>query len=192
VSEFRNIPSDVHDAMLDPRVVDPGQELVDYSAMDEAEIAQITRVLIGMRRWRESEQAMSFQSRHDMQLNETDMKALRFLVISKNQNQVVTPGALAEHLKISTASTTKLLDRLAASGHIQRSPHPTDRRALMVTIAKRTHEQVRDTVGRTHARRFEAAARLTPDEREVVIRFLGDLSGTGDPLSAGGATPALP
>lgn len=178
--------------MLDPRVVDPGQELVDYSAMDEAEIAQITRVLIGMRRWRESEQAMSFQSRHDMQLNETDMKALRFLVISKNQNQVVTPGALAEHLKISTASTTKLLDRLAASGHIQRSPHPTDRRALMVTIAKRTHEQVRDTVGRTHARRFEVAARLTPDEREVVIRFLNDLSGTGDPLSAGGATPALP
>jgi hypothetical protein len=62
----------------------------------------------------------------------------------------------------------------------------------MVTIAKRTHEQVRDTVGRTHARRFEVAARLTPDEREVVIRFLNDLSGTGDPLSAGGATPALP
>ncbi|WP_308116554.1 MarR family winged helix-turn-helix transcriptional regulator [Leifsonia poae] len=165
--------------MLDPRVIDPHQELVDYSAMDEAEIAQITRVLIGIRRWRETEQAISFQSRNHMRLNETDMKALRFLVVSKNQNLVVTPGALADHLNISTASTTKLLDRLAAAGHIQRSPHPTDRRALMITITKDTHEHVRDTVGRTHARRFDVAARLSPDEREVVIRFLGSSAKPG-------------
>ena len=83
-------------------------------------------------------------------------------------------------MNISTASTTKLLDRLAAAGHVTRSPHPTDRRALMITITERTHEQVRDTVGRTHARRFDVAARLTPAERETVIGFLNDLSDTGD------------
>lgn len=179
MSEPRNRRLQVADSMLDPRVIDPDQQLVDYSAMDEAEIAQIVRVLVGIRRWRESEQAISFQSRNQMRLNETDMKALRFLVVSKNQDVVVTPGALAEHLNISTASTTKLLDRLAAAGHIERSPHPTDRRALMITITQHTHERVRDTVGRTHARRFEIAARLTPTEREVVIHFLNDLSDTG-------------
>jgi DNA-binding MarR family transcriptional regulator len=148
--------------------------------MGEEEIAQITQVLVGIRRWRESDQAINFQSRSHMRLNETDMQALRFLVVSKNQNRIVTPGALAEYLSISTASTTKLLDRLAAAGHIERSPHPTDRRALMITITKRTHEQVRETVGRTHARRFDVAARLTSAEREIVIRFLNDLSDTGD------------
>ncbi len=170
--------------MLDPRVIDPRQELVDYSEMDEAEIAQIVRVLSGLRRWRESEQALSFESRSHMRLNETDMQALRFLVVSKNQGIVVTPGSLAEHLNISTASTTKLLDRLAAAGHIERSPHPTDRRALMITITRSTHEQVRESVGRAHARRFDAAARLNSEEREVVIRFLQDLSGVSDAVEA--------
>jgi DNA-binding MarR family transcriptional regulator len=114
-----------------------------------------------------------------MKLNETDMKALRYLVAAKNQRQVVTPGLLSEHLSISTAATTKLLDRLAAAGHIERAPHPTDRRAVTVTITRSTHEHVRDSVGRLHARRFEAAAALTPAEREVVIRFLDDLGATG-------------
>lgn len=178
MAEPRNHARRVADTMLDPRVIDPDQQLVDYSTMSEAEIAQVMRVLVGIREWREAEQRISLQSRNNMRLNETDMKALRFLVVSKNQGIIVTPGALAAFLKISSASTTKLLDRLARAGHIDRSPHPTDRRALMITITQRTHEQVRDTVGRTHARRFDAAKRLTPQEREVVIRFLHDLSGT--------------
>lgn len=175
-----NPRSSVTASLLDPRAIDPDQELVDYSAMGDDEINQVVQVLEGVRRWREAEQAISFRSRTDMRLNETDMKALRFIVVAMNQGVIVTPGALAEHLNISTASTTKLLDRLAAAGHIQRSAHPTDRRALTITITKRTHEHVRDTVGRTHARRFDVAARLTPAEREVVIRFLNDLSHTGD------------
>jgi len=175
--EPRNRPPRDGDTMLDPRVIDPHQELVDYSQMDAAEIAQIVRVLSGLRRWRESEQALSLESRSHMRLNETDMQALRFIIVGKNQGIIVTPGSLAEHLNISTASTTKLLDRLAAAGHIERSPHPTDRRALMITITKSTHERVRESVGRTHALRFEAAARLTAEEREIVIRFLQDLSG---------------
>jgi DNA-binding MarR family transcriptional regulator len=194
--ERRNTPSQDADALLDPRIIDPFRELIDYSGMDEAEITQIVRVLAGIRRWRESEQAISFRSRNHLRLNETDMKALRFLVVSKSQNVIVTPGTLAEHLNISTASTTKLLDRLAVAGHIERSAHPTDRRALMITITERTHEQVRDTVGRTQARRFDVAARLTPAERETVIRFLNDLSDTGDQqeeaVSAGSRLRPLP
>lgn len=164
--------------MLDPRVIDPRQELIDYSGMDEAEIAQIVRVLVGIREWREAEQRLSLRSRSHMKLNETDMKALRFLVVSKNRGEVVTPGSLAEHLSISTASTTKLLDRLESAGHIERAPHPSDRRALMITITQSTHEEVRDSVGRSHARRFEVASALSPEDREVVIRFLASMSDT--------------
>lgn len=162
--------------MLDPRVIDPGQELVSFAGMEPGDIAEIVQVLSGIRRWRESEQKVSFRSRSQMRLNETDMKALRFLVAAKNQNIVVTPGMLADHLHISSASTTKLLDRLAKAGHIERSPHPTDRRALSITITKQTHEQVRDGVGRMHAHRFKAAAELTSEERQTVIRFLDRLS----------------
>jgi len=180
----------VADSMLDPRVIDPNEELVHYSGMDEDDIAQVVRVLRGIRRWREAEQALSFASRAQMRLNDTDMRALRFPVVAKNQGTIVTPGSLAEHLNISTASTTKLLDRLAAAGHIVRSPHPTDRRALMITISKSAHEEVRESVGRSHARRFEVAAELTPAEREVVIRFLDAMSETAEALPAGIAVHA--
>ncbi|WP_233563643.1 MarR family winged helix-turn-helix transcriptional regulator [Cryobacterium tepidiphilum] len=174
----------VADSMLDPRVIDPNEELVHYAGMGEEEITQVVRVLRGIRRWREAEQALSFASRAHMRLNETDMKALRFLVVAKNQGTIVTPGSLAEHLNISTASTTKLLDRLEAAGHIVRSPHPTDRRALMITISQSAHEEVRESVGRSHARRFEVAAALTPGERDVVIRFLDAMSDTTEPPPA--------
>ncbi len=166
--------------MIDPRVIDPGQHLVSFAGMDDAEISQIVRVLMAMRRWRESEQRVSSRSRTEMKLNETDMEALRFLVASRNNDVIVTPGMLADHLSISTASTTKLLDRLARAGHISRAPHPTDRRAVMVSITQNTHEHVRDSVGRVHADRFTAVAELSPEEREVVIRFLERLTRGAD------------
>lgn len=173
--------------MLDPRVIDPDQELVNYEGLTDEDITQIVRVLSAIRQWRESEQEVSFRSRSDMKLNETDMKALRYLVASKNQDLLVTPGMLAEHLRISTASTTKLLDRLEAAGHIKRAPHPTDRRALVITITTKTHHRVRDGVGRLHSHRFDVAASLTPAERETVIRFLNALS---DSAASALAAPA--
>jgi len=167
-------------AMMDPRVIDPGQQLVTFDGMGDAEIEQVVRVLMAMRAWRESEQRISRRSRTEMELNETDMEALRFLVASLNNGVVVTAGMLADHLSISTSSTTKMLDRLAKAGHIARTPHPTDRRAVMVSITPDTHERVRDSVGRVHADRFTAVAELTPDDREVVARFLERLTRGAD------------
>ncbi|GAB3560897.1 MarR family winged helix-turn-helix transcriptional regulator [Spelaeicoccus albus] len=164
------------DWLLDPRVIDADQQLVDRSQLSDDDIAQITRVLAGMRDWREEEERIRLRSRTDMDLNENDMRALRFLVASKHIGAVVTPGALAAHLDISTASTTKLLDRLAAAGHITRGPHPTDRRALAITITPGTHRRVRESVGRTHARRFHVVANMSAAEREVIIDFLAELT----------------
>ncbi|WP_245570421.1 MarR family winged helix-turn-helix transcriptional regulator [Microbacterium luticocti] len=178
--------------MLDPRVIDPDRQLIDHAALGDADLAQTVRVLVGMSRWREAERALSARARTRMALNESDMEALRLLVAAKGESRLVTPGALAEHLGISTASTTKLLDRLEAAGHIERAPHPTDRRALVVRITDRTHERVRDEIGRTHAHRFEVAAALTPAERETVIRFLDALCAYPDAAQIPDATGAIP
>ena len=165
-------------SMIDPRVIDPRQELVRHDDLPEEELAEIVSVLAAIRGWREAEQRLSFESRSKMRLNETDMKALRYIIAAMNADVVVTAGALAEHLHISTASTTKLLDRLEASGHVVRRPHPTDRRAVTVVITPETHREVRRTMGRQHARRFEVARALSHEEREIVTRFLTALSDT--------------
>lgn len=163
-------------SMYDVDASDPQSRLVDRSAMDPTEVAEIGAVMAALGRLREAEQVLSNASLKYMKLNQTDMRALHFLIVSANTGAIATPGAIAAHLKISTASTTKLLDRLEKSGHITRGPHPTDRRALAISITTNSREAAVNTVGRQHAKRFYSAARLSSEEREVVIRFLDDMS----------------
>lgn len=168
------------DPLIDPRTIDPDQVLISREGMKPGELESIMGVLSAVRRWREAEQRMSEKSRSEMKLGDNDMKAMRFIIMSTNQGNTVTPGMIAEHLSISTASTTKLLDRLAVAGHITRSAHPTDRRAVVITVNPHAHTEVQEKVGRLHARRFQVAAKLQPHEREIVIRFLDDLAATGE------------
>ncbi|WP_022892188.1 MarR family winged helix-turn-helix transcriptional regulator [Agromyces subbeticus] len=169
---------DIAAAMHDPRISDRDEELVSRAGLDDTEVDQIVRVMQSLRGWHDAERQMSEASRRYMKLNANDMRALRFLIAARNQGEIVTPGALTEYLGISSASTTKLLDRLERGHHVTRSPHPTDRRALAIAVTEATRLVARESVGRQHARRFAAAAELTPDEREVVIRFLDALSAT--------------
>jgi DNA-binding MarR family transcriptional regulator len=165
-------------SLIDPRVIDPRQELVRHDDLGEEELAQIVRLLSALRAWRDADQRLSFESRSQLKLNETDMKALRYIIASMNADVPVTAGALSDHLHISTASTTKLLDRLERAGHVVRRPHPSDRRAVTVEITPETHREVRRTMGKQHARRFELVRALSPEDRATVTRFLEDLSAT--------------
>lgn len=165
-----------HSAIYDVDSSDPRQMLVDRSGMAEDEVRQITGIMKALGALREAEQRLSEASRRFMQLNETDMRALHYLIVCTHREMIATPGGIAQHLSISSASTTKLLDRLERGGHIVRSAHPTDRRALAITITAETHRAAMETVGRQQAKRFNAAARLTPAEREVVTRFLRDMT----------------
>lgn len=155
---------------------DPGNELVDRSGMRREDVAQIGELMAALSALRDAEKLLSDASLRYMKLNQTDMRALHYLIVASHTGVIVTPGALADHLGISTASTTKMLDRLERGGHIIRSPHPTDRRALTISITPGTREAAMDTVGRQQAKRFHAAARLTTAERATVIRFLQDMT----------------
>lgn len=164
--------------MHDPRISDREGDLVDRSRLDDSEVDQIVRVMQSLRGWHETQRRMSEASRRYMKLNETDMRAIRYLVAARNQGEIATAGAISAYLGISSASTTKLLDRLEHGGHIVRAPHPTDRRALAISVTDTTRAAARESVGRLHARRFAVAAALTSAERETVIRFLDALSAT--------------
>lgn len=165
-------PSRLHDVDAS----DPRSELIQRSGLAPAAVAQINDLMAALVALREAEQRLSEASLTYMRLNQTDMRALHFLIVAGHRGTITTPGALAEHLRISTASVTKMLDRLERGGHITRAPHPTDRRALAISITPETREAAMNTVGRQQAKRFHAAARLTSDERAVVIRFLEDMT----------------
>ena len=151
---------------------DPHQELIDRRGLSAQDIAQIDELMAALAHLRRAEQELPDASLRHMQLGQTDMRALHFLIVCENTGTLATPGAIAQTLGISTASTTKLLDRLEAAGHVRRGRHPSDRRALVITIEPATRAEAMRTVGAAHARRVDAARRLLPAEREVVTGFL--------------------
>ncbi|MGO2644172.1 MarR family winged helix-turn-helix transcriptional regulator, partial [Brevibacterium aurantiacum] len=156
-------------------------EFSDRSQLTQSEITQCMSVMEALRDWREADQALSEASRRYMRLNESDMRAIRMLMQAQKQGQVVTPRDIAHEVGISSASTTKLIDRLVAAGHLIRAPHPKDQRTICINVTPQTAQAARKTIGRQHARRFDAVAAMSSDERKVVVRFLTALAEADEP-----------
>lgn len=155
---------------------DPTGQLVDIGDLGGEDIAQIDAIMAALARLRYTEQRLSESAQSRMTLNQTDLRAVQFLIVAENTGQTVTAGDLARHLGITTASTTKMLKRLEQAGHIRRQPHPQDRRAVAITLDPDSRRRAIETVGRQQARRFGPAAALTRSEREVVRRFLTSMA----------------
>lgn len=129
-------------------------------------------VLAAMRAFRTAETAMRRRTRGSMGMGENDLLAVQFLMRRQQSGQHVSPKDLAAYLGISSASTTVLIDRLVKSGHVERQPHPSDRRAIRIVATPTSHREVRETLDEMHRRMLEAAARLSGAEAITVIRFL--------------------
>lgn len=61
----------------------------------------------------------------------TESRAHLLLVL--HEHGPVTQRVLADALDVAPRTVTGLVDGLVASGHVTREPHPTDRRATLVT-----------------------------------------------------------
>ena len=100
-------------------------------------------------------------------LSESELVTLEHL--SREQ---IGPAEVARRLEVSTAAATGIVDRLVARGHVERQPHPGDRRRteLVLTDSGRS-----ETVGHLMPM-FVALDRLdrgfSADERVVVERYL--------------------
>ena len=144
----------------------------DHAVMD---------VLHAIRAFTDALDRMHGGMKGDMDMNGTDLAALRMLIVREGRGETVSPHQVADHLRISTASTTKLLDRLAASGHIERRPHPSDRRARIVILTDESRSSFFRHFGERLRSMRGVADRYSDDELRVISRFLAELSETLDP-----------
>lgn len=116
-----------------------------------------------------------------MRVNPTDLRSLRHVMRSVDSAESggapgVTPRKLADHLGISTAAVTTLVDRLVASGHLVRVPHPTDRRSIVLLPTELARRQMDENLADMHERMKRIAAAVPEDARPAVVEFIESLT----------------
>ena len=76
---------------------------------------------------------------------------------------------LADHLGITTAAVSQLLEPLKKAGLIQRSEDPTDRRVKLIALTESGEALVKKSMRNRHAWLTEFSAELSPEEKEQLL-----------------------
>jgi len=101
-----------------------------------------------------------------------------------------TQQALAQLLEVSPRNITGLVDALESTGHVRRTPHPTDRRAVLVKLtADATATMTR--MQQEHAElNATLVAAIAPADRDAVERGITAIATHLQALVAEAATTA--
>ncbi|NUT46501.1 MAG: MarR family transcriptional regulator [Saccharothrix sp.] len=125
-------------------------------------------------------------------MHRTDLNALAVIMDARWSGEPMSPTRLAEALHMSASATTSVLDRLEASGHVERARSAHDRRKVELHMSDKAMELGRRFFGPLDEAFTRAWERFGDADKEVVARFLAasidatvavraDLSGAPDP-----------
>ena len=135
-------------------------------------VPPLSEVTLAVRDFMHASREMTNRIARTQGRNTTDVIALELL----DMVGPMSPGELADHLGIRTASATLLVDRLETGGAVRREVHPTDRRRVVV------HLQDAARVEGLHfwvpvITAMDAAARSFPAAQQAVVEnYLRELT----------------
>lgn len=98
---------------------------------------------------------------HPFDLSPSSALVLSILADSEKE---LAPSEIAEHLILTRASVTSLLDSLEGNGYVRRLPHPTDRRMLLIEITDDGRQVANDFRQVVHRHQKEWMATLSDGE----------------------------
>ncbi|TDE56031.1 MarR family transcriptional regulator [Nonomuraea mesophila] len=80
----------------------------------------------------------------------------------------ITPGELAELEKVQPPSMTRVIAKLEERGLVARTPHPTDRRQVTVTVTEAAEKLLKEERRRKEAWLTQRLKDLSPEERAIL------------------------
>ncbi|MGP3959293.1 MarR family winged helix-turn-helix transcriptional regulator [Nonomuraea sp. 3N208] len=80
----------------------------------------------------------------------------------------ITPGELAELEKVQPPSMTRVIAALEERGLLARTPHPTDRRQVTVTVTEAAEKLLKEERRRKEAWLTQRLKELSPEERSIL------------------------
>jgi len=73
---------------------------------------------------------------------------------------------------MTSGAVTAIADRLTESGHLERAPHPSDRRRVLLKRTQKTEEELSEEIAPMAQELLELAESLTDEELQAVGRFM--------------------
>jgi DNA-binding MarR family transcriptional regulator len=101
-------------------------------------------------------------------LSDLELQALEHLMGTPRSS----PTELAHLLEVSTAASTGVVDRLEGRGHVQRSPHPSDRRRTELQVTPSGRQEMVELLRPMLAELLRLDAELDPAERVTIEKYL--------------------
>lgn len=105
----------------------------------------------------------------------TDVRALICLLDAERSGHPATPGWLGEQLGLTSASVTALVDRMEASGHVQRQRHPQDRRSVLLEVTPEAVELGWSFFGVLISNAIAKIDARSEEEMNTISSFIADL-----------------
>ena len=109
-------------------------------------------------------------------LSDHEFHAIRYLLQGQRDGRDLGPKDLIVMLGLSSASVTKIVDRLVELRQLERAPHPTDRRAWVLVPTKDAATKITDAYETFHRSLVEALDALPADSAAVVASALNDMA----------------
>lgn len=128
------------------------------------------RVASAVERLRLAEAGLARRRQTDCGPSENARLAMRYVLERSDAGEDVTPTAIAEHLEISTAAVTGIVERLHAGGLVSLRSNPRDGRSKLVVPFDRSADP--DEIDPLTAAIRRLAADISPDVVEEVAAFL--------------------
>lgn len=134
---------------------------------------RLERQIVDRLRWyvvQSEHVAHAFAGRHG--LHPTDVAALIAVMQAEAGGEPLTPGGLSTRLRLSSAATTAVIDRLERAGHIRRSREDADRRRVHLRYAEPGMALAMSFFGPLGQRTDRIMAGFDDTELATVHRFL--------------------
>ncbi len=110
-------------------------------------------------------------SRHELTRSESELLAVLVMILADGK-QAPTVTEISSLLQITPAGVTHLLNPLEAAGFIERQPHPTDRRVVLIGLTAKGIEIGEGLIAEIQEKLIGLINHLGEEDSRTLIRLL--------------------
>lgn len=139
---------------------------------------QIERLTEALRAYGATYSELARQFAANEGLHSTDATALIEILAAEERGHPLSPARLSEKIGLTAGSTSTLLNRLEAAGHVRRSRVHTDRRIVTLHSTSDVQAIAYDFFQPLSERIAEVMVKYPPELLGMFVGMLGDLTET--------------